>query len=126
MTDVKDNLVYHLLAYCNMLDEKINELETEINRLTTQKSQIDDSGCLLHEDNDGTLGGHVITGVSGGADYVGDFETGFPRELTMARYENFKLTAAYYHESVVSDLKVKLDSARNSAALLKSAIEDRF
>jgi hypothetical protein len=44
---------------------------------------------LLHEDDDGNIGGLQITRISGGADYVGDFnDGGFPRTLHLRRLDN--------------------------------------
>ena len=55
---------------------------------------------LLHEDDDGNIGGHMVVGCSGGADYVGDTETGYPRRIMVAPVKG-KGHATYYHESVV-------------------------
>jgi hypothetical protein len=44
---------------------------------------------LLHEDDEGKVGGFRLTGISGGADFVGDFnEGGFPRRLELVRLDD--------------------------------------
>ena len=74
-------------------------------------------------DADGGVHGYDVVRVSGGADYI----KGFPRSLALAQIADETITTlspsvTYYHESVVNDLRQKLNTARASSEILTSAL----
>jgi hypothetical protein len=84
-----------------------------------------DAGCcrmLEHVNDDGTIGGHSVVMVSGGADYVGAFPDGYPRRLSLAPIGR-KGSATYYHESVLADLKTMYEAAFAQVEFQKAEID---
>jgi hypothetical protein len=82
-----------------MLNTLLAEREAQAVQRERERNQYASTG-LLHEDEQGKIGGHIVVGCSGGADYVGDFETGYPRQIMLSPVEG-EGQATYYHESVV-------------------------
>jgi hypothetical protein len=100
--------VWHILQKPNvgrmkeaaeMLDTALAEREAQAVQREQEKAEYTNN-VLLHEDDDGNIGGHMVVGCSGGADYVGDIETGYPRRIMVAPVKG-EGHATYYHESVV-------------------------
>lgn len=90
--------------------DQINALNNDIEDM---RSVEEDTGCglLRHVDDNGREDGHTLMMVSGGADYIGDFDTGFPRFLELRRMHDHNKVMTYVAEADRDHWKLRAEAA---------------
>lgn len=129
--DEYQELVRQLLKRCKDLEIAISRQNDLIDKTIanaadkiSEANTLAESALVHYNEETNTFDGHTVIEVSGGADYIGSFDSGFPRRLTLARLNDINNTAVYYHESEIDKLTDKLVSARTSIELLQGALEN--